>query len=57
MKITYITKYNNTHQTQHTSKSLGGTGITGEAEGLETKAISGYTATSGAILSPDPPGS
>ena len=57
MKITYKTKYNNTHQAQHTSKSLGGTGITGEAEGLGTKAIFGYTATSGAILSPVPPGS
>ena len=56
MKITYKTKYNNTHQAQHTSQSLGGTGITGEAEGLGTKAISGYTATSGAILSPVPPG-
>jgi len=57
MKITYKTKYNNTHQTQHTHESLGGTGITGEAEGLGTKAISGYTATSGAILSPVPSGS
>jgi len=57
MNITYKTKYNNTHQTQHTHKSLGGTGIMGEVEGLGTKAIFGYTATSGAILSPVPPGS
>lgn len=50
VKITYKTKYynNNTHQTQLTSTSLGGRGTTTESAGLGTKAVSGYTATSGA---------
>jgi hypothetical protein len=59
VKITYKTKYynNNTHQTQHTSTSLGGRGITTELAGLGIIAISGRTATSGATSTPVPPGS
>ncbi len=60
MKITYKTKYNNTHQTQlsqHTFVSPGGAGTTAELAGFGTNNISGRTATTGAISTPGLPGS
>ena len=56
MKITYKTKYNNTHQTQHTFVSPGGAGTTVELAGFGTIATLGLTQTSGASSTPFTPG-